>query len=143
MFRRFVALLLAGCLLLNASLVFAVEAPRPPLHRSDSVNISRTGDENPVMEIAKSVYWGALAGFVLGGAITLADSNHSNEPIRWGIVIGAFAGLGAGVYFVAHRPQPASLLELRGGTLTPNPEALNALEPVPGGVRVRAIGVTF
>ena len=143
MFRRSVALLLAGCMLLNSTFAFAADSPVARSRTLQSVNISREGAENPVVEIARSVYWGALAGFVLGGAITLADSQHSSEPMRWGIVVGAFVGLGAGIYFVSSRPQPASLLELRGGQLAPNPEALNALEPVPGGVRVHAVGIAF
>jgi hypothetical protein len=58
-------------------------------------------------------------------------------------VIGSFAGLGAGVYFVMRRPEPASLLELRDGHLSPGPEPLAAVEAVPGGARVRAVGVRF
>ena len=121
----------------------AAAAPELLARSSGSVTISRSGAENPVQEIAKSIMWGAIGGLVIGSAITLADNNHSGEPIRWGIVIGTFAGLGAGIYFVATRPIPEGMLEIRDGKLVPNPAALAALEPVPGGVRVHAVGVHF
>src|ERR1043166_9467045 len=143
---RIVALSLAGCTCFNPTLAFAADTTVTPellARASGSVSIHREGDENPVKEIAKSIYWGALGGFVLGGAITLADSNHNAEPMRWGIVIGAFAGLGAGIYFVASRPIPASMLELRDGHLVPNAAALAALEPVPGGARLNVVGIHF
>ena len=150
MFRRCVALLLAACMTTNATLALAGPIPtdgRPAprlLSRAEgSVSISRKGDENPVIEVARSVFWGATAGLVVGLAISLVDEGHSGEPIRWGIVIGTFAGLGAGIYFVSTRPQPASLLELRDGRLAPNAGALAAIEPVPGGARVRAVAVRF
>jgi hypothetical protein len=143
MFRRVVTLLLAGCLLLGATVAFAADAPTLWSRGSGSVSISRSGDENPVKEIAKSVYWGAVTGAVLGGAIMLADSGPSAEPLRWGIVIGAFGGLAAGTYFVAIRPQPASLLELRNGQLVPGAAAFAAIEPVPGGARVRTLAIEF
>ena len=107
------------------------------------MSIERSGDENPVKEIAKSVYWGAVAGGILGGAIMLADSGPSTQPLRWGIVVGAFGGLALGTYFVAIRPQPTSLLELRNGQLVPAAAALAAIEPVPGGVQVHVLGVDF
>jgi hypothetical protein len=143
MFRRIVTLLLAGCLSLEATVAFAADAPTLFSRSSASVNIERSGDENPVKEIAKSVYWGAIAGGLLGGAVALADSGPSMEPLRWGIVLGAFGGLAFGTYFVTVRPQPTSLLELRDGWLVPDAAALVAFEPVPGGVRVHAIGVRF
>lgn len=146
MFRRIVAVALAGCMYLHATVAVAAGASSAPellARASGSVTIHREGDENPVKEIAKSVYWGAVAGAVLGGAIMLADSGPSAEPLRWGIVIGAFAGLGAGIYFVASRPVPASLLELRNGRLVPNAAALAAFEPTPGGARVRVVSVHF
>jgi hypothetical protein len=150
MFRRSVSLLLA---LGIATASARAATPSPPMQASPapellarssgSVNISRHGDENPMVEIARSVFWGGVAGLAIGTAITLADDNHSGEPIRWGIVVGTFAGLGAGIYFVANRPIPASMLEIHDGRLTPNPAALAAIEPVPGGARVRAVGVRF
>jgi hypothetical protein len=123
----------------------AAEPPELLARSSGDVTVQRESHENPVMEIARSIYWGAAAGSVLGLAIMLADKGDSGEPLRWGFVIGAFAGLGAGIYFVAHRPQPASqgLLEFQGGRLVPRPAPMAAIEPVPGGARVRAITVRF
>src|SRR5262249_32255306 len=92
-------------------------------------------------------FWGGVAGFAVGTAITLADDNHSAEPMRWGTVIGTFAGLGAGIYFVATRPIPEAMLEIRDGRLAPNPAALAAVEPAPGaapgGARGRGLGGGF
>jgi len=143
MFRCIVTLLLAGCLLASARGAFAAGAPELMSSTSGNVSVTRWGDENPVKEIAKSVCWGAVAGAVLGGAVMLAESDHSLEPVRWGTVIGAFGGLGAGVYFVALRPQPTSLLELRDGGLAPGTAPLAAIEPVSDGVRVHAVALHF
>ena len=150
MFRRILALVLVGSMTASATPALAAgsppaapESPELLARSSGSVNISRHGDENPMVEVARSVFWGAVAGLAVGSAITLADDHHSGEPIRWGIVIGTFAGLGAGIYFVANRPIPESMLELRDGRLVPNTAALGAIEPVPGGARVRAIAVRF
>ncbi len=136
------------CLALAAVLLFHTAAPAAATpvrfaETSGSVTIQRGSHENPVMEIAKSVYWGAAAGSVLGLAIMLADKNDSGEPLRWGFVIGAFGGLAAGIYFVSRRPQPAGLLELEDGRLVPAHAPLAAIEPVPGGARLRAVAVRF
>ena len=143
MFRRILALALACCLLANYTVAFAAQAPELLARSSGSVSIQRTGNENPMVEVARSTFWGAVTGLVVGGAITLADDQHSSTPIRWGIVLGTFAGLGAGIYYVANRPIPSSLLELRDGHLVPDPAAFSAIEAVPGGVRVRAVGARF
>jgi len=121
----------------------AATAPELLTRSSGSVSISRSGAENPMVEIARSIFWGGIAGFTVGTAITLADDHHSGEPMRWGTVIGTFAGLGVGVYFVATRPIPESMLEIRHGRLEPNAAALAAVEPASGGVRVRLIGTRF
>jgi len=147
MFRRLIALLLLACMTANALPAFAAEAPQrsvaPEVLAAGGVEISRNGAENPMVEIARSVMWGAVAGFVVGGAVALAAKDDTGESLRWGIVIGTGAGLAAGIYFVSHRPQPAALLELKHGKLTPNPAALAAVEPVAGGARARLIGVRF
>ena len=147
MFRRVVAALLLSSLLLNATVALAAEPVRgdvaPEVLASGSVEISRNGSENPMVEIARSVMWGAVAGFVVGGAIALAAKDDTGESLRWGIVIGTGAGLAAGIYFVSHRPQPEALLELHDGKLSPNPAALGAIEPVAGGARARLVAVSF
>lgn len=143
MFRRLFALALAGCLFAPAaSVATPMTAPELLSRASGSVSISRSGFENPVLEVAKSAYWGAVAGLVLGGAVSLAKEKHTLAPLRWGIAIGAFGGFGAGVYFVANRPVPSAMFELRDGRLLPAP-GLATFEPVPGGVYVHAVGVTF
>lgn len=144
MFRRTIALLLLACMTADALPAFAAETPPGPVAPEVlAVEISRNGAENPMVEIARSVMWGAVAGFVVGGAIALAAKDDSGESLRWGIVIGTGAGLAAGIYFVSHRPQPTSLLELHDGQLAPGPTALGAIEPVAGGARARLIGVRF
>jgi len=142
MFRRLFALATAGCLLAPAAFAATTPAPELLVRSSGSVSIQRTGSENPVMEVAKSAYWGAIAGVVLGGAVSLAQDKHTLTPLRWGFALGAFGGFGAGVYFVANRPIPSSLLEVRDGGLVPA-AAWAAIEPVPGGARLHAVGVSF
>src|SRR5262249_5640658 len=132
----------------NATLALAAtqapsDTPQVIATAPGSVEISRNSAENPMVEIARSVFYGAMAGLVVGGAIELAAKDTSGEPIRWGIVAGTGAGLLAGVYFVSHRPQPAALLELHDGKLAPGGAPLSAIEPVPGGARARVVGVRF
>lgn len=147
MFRRVVVALILSSALVNASVALATEPVRGPVApevlAAGNVEISRNGSENPMVEIARSVMWGAVAGFVVGGAVALAAKDDSGESLRWGIVIGTGAGLAAGIYFVSHRPQPEALLELHDGKLSPNPEALGAIEPVAGGARARLVAVSF
>jgi hypothetical protein len=147
LFRRPIALLLLAGMIANALPAFAAEAPQAPtapeVLAAGSVEISRSSAENPMAEITRSMMWGALAGLLVGGAIELAAKDASGEPLRWGIVVGTGAGLASGVYFVAHRPQPAALLELHDGKLMPDPAAFAALEPVAGGARARLIGLSF
>jgi len=147
MFRRLLALLLATVMTANATLAFAAEPPTPApgvlATAPGAVEISRNSAENPMVEIARSVFYGALAGLVVGGAIELAAADASGQPIRWGIVAGTGVGLVAGVYFVTSRPQPSAMIELHDGKLSPSPTALGAIEPVQGGARARLIGVRF
>lgn len=142
MSRRIIAAALALCLAFQSTAAFAVDAPELLARKSGNVQVSREGSENPVMEIARSVFWGATAGTLIGLALTVADQSDSSAPVRWGFVIGTFTGLATGVYFVSQRPEPSSLLEIRRDGLAPG-DAATAIEAGPGGVRVRAIGVRF
>ena len=107
------------------------------------VNIERHGAENPMVEIFKSTVYGALAGLVVGGAIALAvnDEDSTSDIFRWSIVGGTMVGLGAGIYFVAKRPQPAGLLELKDGNLALHPTPPQ-IEPG-GGMSMRLVAVRF
>lgn len=142
MFRRFVATCLLACFTCQATTAFAAVTPEVLARTSGSVNINREGAENPVLEIARSVFWGATAGTIIGLAISVAADGSSGEPVRWGFVLGTFGGLATGIYFVSQRPQPASLLELKRDGLAPG-AATDAIELTPGGVRVHAIGMRF
>jgi hypothetical protein len=144
MFRRIRSLAFASTLLFQATFAFAADAPELLARASGSVQISREGSENPMHEVARSVFWGATAGLLVGSAISLASEQHTSGPLRWGLVLGTFAGLGAGIYFVANRPVPSSsLLELREGRLLPAHSVLSAVVLSPAGVRVQAVGLHF
>lgn len=107
-----------------------------------AVNVDRQGTENPVIEIAKSTMYGALGGMVVGLAIELASDDDDSEAVRWGTVIGTFAGLAGGIYFVASRPPADAMLQIEDGRLGLRP--LAAFEARPGdGVRVRLAGVKW
>jgi len=115
-----------------------------PAPSSADVNIERRGAENPMVEIFKSTVYGALAGLVVGGAIALAaqgDDNTTSNIFRWSIVGGTVVGLGAGIYFVSKRPQPAALLELKDGALSLHPTPPQ-IEPG-GGMSMRLVAVRF
>jgi hypothetical protein len=91
-------------------LLFAVVRPA-----GAAVEVSRTGSENPMVEVARSVFWGGVAGLVIGSAIALArNGDDSWDDIRWGFVGGTFLGLGFGIYHVTTRPQPSAALDGRG-----------------------------
>lgn len=104
-----------------------------------AVNVERTGSENPMVEVTRSILYGGLAGLMMGGAIALAtESDNAGDIIRWGIVTGTFVGLGFGLHHVTHRPQAMIEIEdgeTRLGLVTP--------EVGPDGVRMRLVGVTF
>ena len=155
MYRPLIAALVGAALVANAASAAAVPpvgslSPLALARASGGVTVSRGSDENPVKEIAKSIYWGAVGGALIGGAILLADKSDNSDPLRWGIVIGTFGGLAVGTYFVLTRPQPAGLLEIGNGRVTPAfaggappAEALRTIAAEPGGARVRLIGVRF
>jgi len=123
-----------------AALAAALIAGSGSIARAE-VNVERHGSENGMVEIAKSTIYGALAGFVVGGAIELAAKDDSGEPLRWGIVIGTFAGLAYGVYDVATRPSPTGILELKDGELRAH--AFPTVGAVPGGARVYLLSTKF
>lgn len=122
--------------------VFAALAAASVRPAASAVNVERQGMENPVIEVAKSTMYGALGGMVVGLAIELASNDEGSEAVRWGTVIGTFAGLAGGIYFVASRPSADAMLQIEDGRLGLHP--LAAVEVAPGaGLRVRVAGVRF
>lgn len=98
------------CLLATASLLAGVALPARA-----AVNVQRSGSENPMLEVAKSVFYGGLAGLMVGSAIALVDDNGGGGAVKWGFVGGTFAGLGFGLYHVMSRPSGAALIEIENG----------------------------
>ena len=143
MLRRLVSLAFASVLLLQSAVCLASDAPEILARESGNVTVERPGSENPVMEVARATFWGAAAGTVVGLAVAAIQSENQSAAIRWGFALGTFSGLATGVYWVAQRPAPASLLELRDGRLVPGAGALAAVEVAPDGWRVCAVGVRF
>lgn len=143
MSRRLWALALACGLLVQALPALAAEPVLLLARSSGAVNIERRGDENPVVEVARSTFWGGVAGLAVGGAVALVTDGSNVDPLRWGVALGTFAGLAAGIYWVANRPVPGALLEVRDGRLMPSSAAamFAAVEPVRGGVRVTVLSV--
>jgi hypothetical protein len=74
------------------------------------VTVVRAGEENPVVTIAKSTFWGGVTGLVLGGATALIVDNHRGDVLKWFFVGGTFGGFGFGVYHVLTREHPSSAL---------------------------------
>lgn len=69
-------------------LILAVAAPR-----------CRAASD-PLLVVTKDTLLGAVTGLVLGGTLTLVidDDDKKGETVRWGVVIGTFAGFGFGIY---------------------------------------------
>ena len=55
---------------------------------------------DPLLVVTKDTLLGAVTGLVLGGTLTLVidDDSKRAETVRWGVVIGTFAGFGFGIY---------------------------------------------
>ena len=107
------------------------------------VNVSRTGSENPMVEVARSTFWGGMAGLMLGTAVALATDGTDGDGsvIRWSFVGGTFIGFGVGMYHVMSRPSPTAILELEHGAAR-----LHAVLPEPasnGGAALRLVAVRF
>jgi hypothetical protein len=64
--------------------------------------ISSARASDPLLTILKGTLLGSVTGLVLGGTLTLVvDDDSRSETVRWGVVIGTFAGFGVGVWQVA------------------------------------------
>jgi hypothetical protein len=98
-------------LLSIAALSAALAAPAPA-----AVNVNRSGSENPMQEVAKSVIYGGAAGLILGGAVALVDDGGNDaDQIKWGFAGGAFFGFGFGLYHVLSRPSASAMIEIEDG----------------------------
>ena len=85
---------------------------------SAQVSVIREGDENPVLTIAKSTFWGGMTGLILGGAVALVVENNEDDVVKWFFVGGVFGGFGFGVYHVMNRERPSSgLIQMDGDRL--------------------------
>jgi len=116
-----------------------------------AVNVSRTGSENPMVEVFKSTIYGGLTGLAVGGAIAIADDHNDNDGdiIRWCFAGGTILGLGYGFYHVSSRPSGEAMIEIEHGRLAlhpPDPVYLSVksavLEPSPG-ARLSLVSVRF
>jgi hypothetical protein len=122
------------------ALLLAAEIAAPA---AASVNVNRAGEENPMVEVARSVVYGGLAGLVVGGALAVAtkDNHNDGDIIRWSFATGTLVGLGMGLMWVSRRPQPTGLIEYDHGTLRAH-AVLPEVAPN-GGVRLVAASVKF
>ena len=127
--KLLVTLLVTACLLLGAALPAA-----------SGVQVQRSGSENPMVEVAKSTFYGGLAGLLLGSAVALAnDSKNSGDIIKWGFVGGTFFGFGYGLYHVSKRP--SAMLEIEDGGVRLG-AVVPTWDPVRG-VRVSLVAARF
>ena len=108
-----------------------------------AVEVRREGSENPMLEVAKSTFWGGLLGVMVGGALALAteDNDNDGDIVRWSFVGGVFLGLGVGMYHVATRPSPTALLEFQDGS--PSLHAVLPQTSPDGGLKMHLVGVRF
>jgi hypothetical protein len=108
-----------------------------------AVNVQRSGAENPMQEVAKSVLWGGLAGVVLGSAVALADDGgNDGDQIKWGFVAGTFFGFGFGLYHVMSRPSAEALIEIEDGKAH-LAAALPTVDVRHAGIRVALVHAKF
>lgn len=77
---------------------------------SAQVSVVREGEENPVVTIAKSTAWGAVAGLAMGAAVALIAGENEDDIVKWFFVGGVFGGFGYGIYHVATREHPSTAL---------------------------------
>lgn len=83
-----------GCALALALALTFAQTPIAPMARAQD-------SSNDLLVIAKTSLLGGLLGLVLGGVTALVvDSDKRDDSVRWGIVLGTFAGFGYGVYTV-------------------------------------------
>jgi hypothetical protein len=63
-----------------------------------SVTTAHAGGSR-ILTVAKDTVYGGATGLLLGGVLTLVvPADSRGDVVRWGVVVGAFAGFGYGVY---------------------------------------------
>jgi hypothetical protein len=56
-------------------------------------------DGERILSVTKNAIYGGATGLLLGGVLTLVvTADHRDDVVRWGVVIGTFAGFGYGLY---------------------------------------------
>lgn len=60
---------------------------------------SAQGGGERILSVAKNAVYGGATGLLLGGVLTLVvPSEKRDDVVRWGVVVGTFAGFGYGLY---------------------------------------------
>src|SRR5262249_32262877 len=80
-----------------------------------AVNVTRTGSENPMQEVAKSTIYGGAAGLILGAAVALVDDGSDPNRLRGGFAGGTFFAFAFGLYHVLSRPSAGAMIEVQDG----------------------------
>ncbi|SVC47036.1 uncharacterized protein METZ01_LOCUS299890 [marine metagenome] len=75
------------------------------------VTVEREGDENPVVVVAKSTFWGGIAGITTGLAIGLVVKDY--EVMRYTIAAGTLVGMYYGWRHVNSRPESLPVFEFK------------------------------
>ena len=108
------------------------------------VSVVREGEENPVITVAKSTAWGALAGLVLGGAVALVADENQENITKWFFVGGVFGGFGYGIYHVATREHTTTaLLRIDGDGVDWSVPSVACRQRTDGGYRDPGAAVTL
>ncbi|MEC7490800.1 MAG: hypothetical protein VYA17_14565 [Pseudomonadota bacterium] len=75
------------------------------------VSVEREGDENPVLVVAKSTFWGGIAGITTGLAIGLVVKDY--EIMRYTVAAGTLVGMYYGWRHVNSRPEALPVFEFK------------------------------
>lgn len=90
--RRFSGLVVGSTLA-----VAMISAPVPRLGATDA------RADSALVTVLKNGLYGGATGLLLGAVVALvSDSDSRDDSIRWGVVIGTFAGCAYGVYEISH-----------------------------------------
>lgn len=71
----------------------------PLLVMSGSTASPAQADDERIVTVAKDAVYGGATGLLLGGVLALVvPSENRDDVVRWGVVIGTFAGFGYGLF---------------------------------------------